>query len=257
MFLKNSTCEIPRSHTKWEDLILHYVCVLVALFWLLSIPHLLQLGTTREKSHMTVCVIALIPILGFRRVITQPNSCTDQCKNNCILRKPMPRAQRSLRLRSDPKSGFKSSSRRWPLVSSSSSSSSRSDPETVRSVCLNCLLGCARSSWRRAGSDTEKRTTSYFLCFSHNNQYQYQYACTCCMFPCVCVCTIVKLAELYWAKSLWETVSADCNLFREYRTFVTVNLRGEQHMWSHKNTVWQVSQEITCIAETIGEEMAA
>lgn len=77
------------------------------------------------------------------------------------------------------------------------------------------------------------------------------------MFLCVCVCTIVKLAELYWAKSLWETVSADCNLFREHRPFVTVNLRGEQHMWSHINTVWQVSQEITCVAETIGEEMAA
>lgn len=44
---------------------------------------------------------------------------------------------------------------------------------------------------------------------------------------CVCVCvdgTIVKLTQLHWLKSLWESFSADCNLFREHGPSVTVSL---------------------------------
>lgn len=82
--------------------------------------------------------------------------------------------------------------------------------------------------------------------FSHNNHVQ-----------CVCVCVIVELVQLHWPKSLWETFSADCNLFREHQPCVTVNLRGEQCMWSHINTAQQISQEMPLFAETVGEEMRA
>lgn len=40
----------------------------------------------------------------------------------------------------------------------------------------------------------------------------------------VCVCVCVSLAQLHWSKSLWETFSADCNLFQEHKPSVTVSL---------------------------------
>ncbi len=66
---------------------------------------------------------------------------------------------------------------------------------------------------------------------------------------CLCVDTIVKLALLHGPKSLWETFSADCNLFQEHQPSVTVSLMGEQCKRSHKHTVEQISQEITCCTE--------
>lgn len=71
------------------------------------------------------------------------------------------RGQRSSRHRSDPKSGFTSSSRRSPL---SSSSSSRSDPEMAKSVRFDWTLTRTLDSWWRAGRDTEQRTSSYSVC---------------------------------------------------------------------------------------------
>lgn len=113
-------------------------------------------------------------------------------------------------------------------------------------------------SWQRHRA--ESRTTGWLLCLSpcvitqedvqmlfHNNQV------------CVFVCTIVKLAALYWPKSLWETVSADRNLFPEHRPCVTVNLRGERrtHVAAHKVLCTKFPENAARFAETLGEEMAA
>lgn len=73
------------------------------------------------------------------------------------------------------------------------------------------------------------------------------------------MCIIVKLAALYWPKSLWETVSADRNLFREHGPCVTVNLRGERrtHVAAHKALCTKFPKNTARFAETLGEEMAA
>ena len=179
------------------------------------------------------------------------------------------KGQRSSRLRSDPKSGFTSSSRRSSL---SSSSSSRSDAGPAKSLRLDWTLRRTRGFWWRAGRGKEQRRSSYFVCVSASSGIRleeiqmflittvYHYECVCeCVCVCVCVDTIVKLARLHGPKSLWETFSADCNLFREHQPSVAVSLRGEPCVCSHKHkhTMNWIYQQITCFAETVGEEMRA
>lgn len=70
---------------------------------------------------------------------------------------------------------------------------------------------------------------------------------------CARVCTIVV-----GQKSLWETFSADCNLFREHQPSVTVSLRGKQRLCSNiqthcvpnspRNYCWRGNESFTALS---------
>lgn len=71
----------------------------------------------------------------------------------------------------------------------------------------------------------------------------------------MCTHTFFKLAQLYWPESLWETFSADCNLFREHQPSVTVSL--SKCMQPHINTVHQNFPRNDLLRKTVEEETRA
>lgn len=111
----------------------------------------------------------------------------------------------------------------------------------------------------------ESRTTSYCLSscvitredvkmLFHNNR--------------VCArahaCSIIELAALYWPKSLWETVSADQNLFLEHRPFVTVHTHIHTRARTHTHRCGRpltpcakFPKSMAHYAKTLREETAA
>lgn len=160
------TTSTSSNNIKWEDKIIQYVCTSVAIFhcfpffvsfpfgpqrkeaiWLFvwSCPFLFQSFESGSTLNCTSQIISIVKVkIYVRDCIWEVRISVFMLENPSQIKLQVKKGQRSSRHRSDPKSGFTSSSRRSPLLSSSSS---RSDPEMAKSDCLDWTLARTRDSW--------------------------------------------------------------------------------------------------------------